>query len=194
MPQSKTSKHRWGKASVVSLRSGRELSQQAALQQRPRPTDAEFEPDADLLARSVPLPFPTQTLSARKPEIEEDLLKMFQKVEINIPLLDDIKQIPKYAKFLKELCEFTKQLIRNNMKFQEDIYAALQDLHLKRFGQTPSQTIPNPTEENISGKELPPYVHKRKRMKGRVEYGGIVSALTKYEATARLQQTLPKKC
>ncbi|RDX71232.1 hypothetical protein CR513_49447, partial [Mucuna pruriens] len=29
---------------------------------------------------------------------------MFHKVEINIPLLDAIKQIPKYAKFLKELC------------------------------------------------------------------------------------------
>ncbi|RDY03755.1 hypothetical protein CR513_12616, partial [Mucuna pruriens] len=30
---------------------------------------------------------------------------MFCKVEINILLLDAIKQIPKYAKFLKELCE-----------------------------------------------------------------------------------------
>ncbi|RDY00007.1 hypothetical protein CR513_16862, partial [Mucuna pruriens] len=29
---------------------------------------------------------------------------MFQKMEINIPLLDSIKQIPKYGKFLKELC------------------------------------------------------------------------------------------
>ncbi|RDY03663.1 hypothetical protein CR513_12731, partial [Mucuna pruriens] len=40
----------------------------------------------------------------RKPEVDEDLLKMFQKVEISIPLLDVITQIPKYAKFLKELC------------------------------------------------------------------------------------------
>ncbi|RDX92493.1 hypothetical protein CR513_25363, partial [Mucuna pruriens] len=29
---------------------------------------------------------------------------MFRKVEINIPLLDAIKQISKYVKFLKELC------------------------------------------------------------------------------------------
>ncbi|RDY02130.1 hypothetical protein CR513_14462, partial [Mucuna pruriens] len=29
---------------------------------------------------------------------------MFHKVEINIPLLDAIKQIPKYKKFHKELC------------------------------------------------------------------------------------------
>ncbi|RDX88291.1 hypothetical protein CR513_30129, partial [Mucuna pruriens] len=52
----------------------------------------------------VPLPFPTWTLTTRKPETVEELLRMFRKVEINIPLLDAIKQIPKYAKFLKELC------------------------------------------------------------------------------------------
>ncbi|RDY07345.1 hypothetical protein CR513_08559, partial [Mucuna pruriens] len=31
----------------------------------------------------------------RKPESDEELLKMFHMVEINIPLLDAIKQIPK---------------------------------------------------------------------------------------------------
>ncbi|RDX98628.1 hypothetical protein CR513_18417, partial [Mucuna pruriens] len=54
--------------------------------------------------KTVPLPFPTRTISTRKPESHEELLKMLRKVEINIPLLDVIKQIPKYAKFLKELC------------------------------------------------------------------------------------------
>ncbi|RDY12845.1 hypothetical protein CR513_02310, partial [Mucuna pruriens] len=66
---------------------------------------------------------------------------MLQKVEINILLIDVIKQIPKYAKFLKELC-----------------------------------------------------VHKRKKMKGEVELGGIVSSLTRNEVVARLKLTLPKKC
>ncbi|XP_057808569.1 uncharacterized protein LOC131023045 [Salvia miltiorrhiza] len=32
------------------------------------------------------------------------MMKMFQKVELTIPLLDAIRQIPKYAKFLKDLC------------------------------------------------------------------------------------------
>ncbi|RDY01461.1 hypothetical protein CR513_15202, partial [Mucuna pruriens] len=76
--------------------------------QKSRPADAEFEPEADSLlpkpVRSILLPFPNRTLSARKSKIDEDLLKVFRKVEINIPLLDAIKQIPKYAKFLKELC------------------------------------------------------------------------------------------
>ncbi|RDY00924.1 hypothetical protein CR513_15839, partial [Mucuna pruriens] len=54
--------------------------------------------------RFVPLSFPTWTLSTGKPESDEELLKILWKVEINIPLLNAIKQIPKYAKFLKELC------------------------------------------------------------------------------------------
>ncbi|RDX61411.1 hypothetical protein CR513_60366, partial [Mucuna pruriens] len=52
-------------------------------------------------AKIAPLLFPSRTISAKKPEIDEDLLKMFQLVEINIPLLDAIKQIP----FFKELEE-----------------------------------------------------------------------------------------
>ncbi|RDY11471.1 hypothetical protein CR513_03879, partial [Mucuna pruriens] len=67
-----------GNVSVVSLRSGRELPQQATPQQRPRPADVEFEPKANSRMpqqiRSVPLPFLTRTLLARKPEIDEDLL------------------------------------------------------------------------------------------------------------------------
>ncbi|RDX97571.1 hypothetical protein CR513_19640, partial [Mucuna pruriens] len=55
--------------------------------------------------KTVPLPFPTRTPSTRKPEYDKELLRMFRKVEINIPLLDSIKQNPKYAKFLKELNE-----------------------------------------------------------------------------------------
>ncbi|RDX72964.1 hypothetical protein CR513_47487, partial [Mucuna pruriens] len=81
------------------------------------------------------------TISARKLESAEELLKMFRKVKINIPLLDTIKQIPKYAKFLKEL-----------------------------------------------------YVHKRKKMKGSLEVGGIVSTLTKNEEVTAGAQALSKKC
>ncbi|RDX84232.1 hypothetical protein CR513_34747, partial [Mucuna pruriens] len=99
-----------GNVSVVSLRSGREL--QVVSQQGPRPTDADIKPDADSKDKSISLSFPTRTLSTKKPEYDEKLLKMFRKVEINIPLLDTIKQIPKYTKFLKELCVHK----RKNMK------------------------------------------------------------------------------
>ncbi|RDY00566.1 Retrovirus-related Pol polyprotein from transposon 17.6, partial [Mucuna pruriens] len=132
-----------GNASVVTLRSGKELPQ-PTLQQLPRSAEADSEPNADLQSRpetTVPLPFPSRTTSARKPKSDEELLKMFRKVEINIPLLDAIKQVPKYTKFLKELC-----------------------------------------------------VHKRRKMKGSKEIGGVVSALTRNEEITIGAPTLPKKC
>ncbi|RDY06996.1 hypothetical protein CR513_08940, partial [Mucuna pruriens] len=95
-----------GNASVVTLRSGKELPQ-PTLQQLSRSAESDSEPNVNLQSRpetTVPLPFPSPTISARKPKSDEELLKMFRKVEINIPFLDAIKQVPKYAKFLKELC------------------------------------------------------------------------------------------
>ncbi|RDX64413.1 Retrovirus-related Pol polyprotein from transposon opus, partial [Mucuna pruriens] len=81
-------------------------------------------------AKSVPLSFSNRAVLAKRFEIDEDLLKLFRKVEINIPLLDAIKQIPKYAKFLKELC-----------------------------------------------------IHRRKKMNGIVETGGVVLSLVQHEDT-----------
>ncbi|RDX70508.1 hypothetical protein CR513_50236, partial [Mucuna pruriens] len=98
--------------------------------------DSQLHPET-----AVPLSFLSRTILAGKPDFDEELLKMFRRVEINIPLLDAIKQIPKYAKFLKELC-----------------------------------------------------IHKRRKMKGSRELGGVMSALTKNNSTAGISQVLPKKC
>ncbi|XP_052116536.1 uncharacterized protein LOC127746657 [Arachis duranensis] len=52
-----------------------------------------------------PLPFPTLAKKARKRiELDPKLVEMFKKVEVTIPLFDDIHQVPRYAKFLKDLC------------------------------------------------------------------------------------------
>ncbi|KAL0302831.1 UNVERIFIED_CONTAM: hypothetical protein Sangu_3075300 [Sesamum angustifolium] len=49
-------------------------------------------------------PFPERFAKTKKREEEKEIFETFRKVEVNIPLLDAIKQIPRYAKFLKELC------------------------------------------------------------------------------------------
>ncbi|RDX64532.1 hypothetical protein CR513_56902, partial [Mucuna pruriens] len=82
-----------GNASAVTLRSGKELPQPVA-QQLPRSAEADSKLFADSQSqqdKTILVSFPTWTISARKPESDEELLKMFQKVEINIPLLDAIK-------------------------------------------------------------------------------------------------------
>ena len=53
--------------------------------------------------KTIP-PFPVSSYSSKKEDKEKEILEVFKKVELNIPLLDVVKQIPKYAKFLKELC------------------------------------------------------------------------------------------
>jgi hypothetical protein len=49
-------------------------------------------------------PFPVSSSRSKKEDKEKEILEVFKKLELNIPLLDAIKQIRKYAKFLKELC------------------------------------------------------------------------------------------
>ncbi|XP_074288398.1 uncharacterized protein LOC141613560 [Silene latifolia] len=49
-------------------------------------------------------PFPEALKDTRKKEPDTDIYETFRKCEVNIPLLDLIKSVPRYAKFLKELC------------------------------------------------------------------------------------------
>ena len=53
--------------------------------------------------KTIP-PFPVSSSRSEKDDKKREILEVFKKIELNIPLLDAIKQIPKYAKFLKELC------------------------------------------------------------------------------------------
>ncbi|KAF1864701.1 hypothetical protein Lal_00032019 [Lupinus albus] len=66
---------------------------------------------------SIPLPFPPKIIPRKKmgnlEELDKDLLDIFRKVEVKIPLLDAIKQIPRIAKFLKELCTHKRKLKGN---------------------------------------------------------------------------------
>src|SRR3954471_8118215 len=57
-------------------------------------------------------PFPHLLARRKKDSKAHDILEIFKKVEINIPLLSAISQIPAYAKFLKNLCT-------NKRKFQD---------------------------------------------------------------------------
>ncbi|KAL0320472.1 UNVERIFIED_CONTAM: hypothetical protein Sradi_5308700 [Sesamum radiatum] len=49
-------------------------------------------------------PFPERFAKSKKKEDEKDILETLRKVEVNIPLLNAIKQVPRYGKFLKEIC------------------------------------------------------------------------------------------
>ncbi|KAM1881385.1 hypothetical protein ACFX13_003002 [Malus domestica] len=57
-----------------------------------------------------PLPYPERVIPKAKDQQLKDFMQTLSKVQINIPLLDAIKKIPSYAKFLKEVCSSKKKL------------------------------------------------------------------------------------
>nr|XP_027083457.1 uncharacterized protein LOC113705743 [Coffea arabica] len=67
-------------------------------------------PDPIIDVKTNPPPFLCRLEKSKKQDKEKEILEVFRKVEINIPLLDAIKQVPKYARLLRDLCVNRKQL------------------------------------------------------------------------------------
>ena len=51
-----------------------------------------------------PTPFPNQLKSKKHTTQMEKILEIFKQVNVNVPLLNAIEQVPSHAKFLKDLC------------------------------------------------------------------------------------------
>ncbi|CAM8889964.1 unnamed protein product [Rhodiola kirilowii] len=74
---------------------------------------------------SAALPFPVPTRVQKQHVMDEDVFELFSKVEINIPLLEAIKQIPRYAKFLKELCTNRRRSTRYDQELMSSNVSAV---------------------------------------------------------------------
>jgi hypothetical protein len=60
--------------------------------------------EKDLTRSFVPkAPYPERLRAQKKNAHFAEILKVFKQVQINIPFLDAIQQVPAYAKFLKDL-------------------------------------------------------------------------------------------
>ncbi|XP_044471331.1 uncharacterized protein LOC123200247 [Mangifera indica] len=72
-------------------------------------------------------PFSSRLAKNKKEQQEQEILEVFRKVEVNIPLLDAVKQVPRYAQFLKELCT-SKRKLKGDEKVHvsENVSAVLQ--------------------------------------------------------------------
>ena len=81
----------------------------------------------DAMKKSTPPPFP-QALKGKKKAINQaKILEVLRQVKVNIPLLDMIKQIPTYAKFLKDLCTVVRGLnVDKKAFFTEQVSAIIQ--------------------------------------------------------------------
>ena len=128
---------------AITLRSGKQI--EAPIPPQPEPTKINpkrskksetwnhaSKPDQQTILKHleqqspIPQPFPnklTQPKSKEDVDRDREILKTFRKVEVNIPLIEAIKQVSKHAKFLKELC-MHKRKLRGNEKISMGQYVS----------------------------------------------------------------------
>ena len=114
---------------VVTLRSGTELKPAVPETAKKAPTVVEpledEQPAGEEVKHSVPLHFP-QALRKRKNSVNQTkILEVLRQVKVNIPLLDMIKQVPTYAKFLKDLCIVKRGFNVNKKAFLTEQVSAI---------------------------------------------------------------------
>ncbi|RVW11761.1 hypothetical protein CK203_089785 [Vitis vinifera] len=96
----------------------------------------------EMLKKSTSPPF-TQALHGKKGiRNATEILEILRQVKVNIPLLDMIKQVPTYAKFLKDLCTIKRGLTVNKKAFlTEQVSAILQCKSPLKYKDPESPTI-----------------------------------------------------
>jgi hypothetical protein len=105
---------------ITTLRSGKQVDNQVATVEEASDTAREEENQAkhttdvgpDTVIPSVEdkpknyvrkAPYPERLIALKKSSKFDDILEVFKHVQINIPFLDAIQQVPSYANFLKDL-------------------------------------------------------------------------------------------
>ena len=64
----------------------------------------------DMMKKHMPSPFPQALHGKKGTNNASEIFEVLRQVKVNIPLLDMIKQVPTYAKFLKDLCTVKRRL------------------------------------------------------------------------------------
>ncbi|CAN6704229.1 unnamed protein product [Malus baccata var. baccata] len=111
----------------------------------PKPSQTTKVSPNSIFSSSIPLnvPFPGRFRQSKKEEAEKDILETFRKVQVNIPLLDAIKQVPRYAKFLKELFTTRRRMSNKEVvQVSENVSAVLQRKLPPKCKDPGSFTIP----------------------------------------------------
>ena len=142
--------------SIITLRSGREIEQPVPMAAEETCKENEAEPERviiseDSMKHCMPLPFPQALRSKKKASQQAGILEVLRQVKVNIPLLDIIKQVPAYAKFLKDLCTIKKGLgIEKKAFLTEQVSAIIQSKNPVKYKDPGSPTI----SVNIGGTSI----------------------------------------
>ncbi|KAL6319887.1 hypothetical protein AAG906_036959 [Vitis piasezkii] len=79
----------------------------------------------DMMKKHMPPPFPQALHGKKGTNNASENFEVFRQWKVNIPLLDMIKQVPTFAKFLKELCTIKRGLNVNKKAFLTEQVSAI---------------------------------------------------------------------
>ena len=86
----------------------------------PRTDVVDVKSEKDKTSHVPPAPYPHRLRAPKKVNNHYEIYELFKQVKVNIPLLDAIKKIPSYAKFLKDLCTVKRKLGVNKDVFMTE--------------------------------------------------------------------------
>ena len=132
---------------IITLRSGKEVDQPM-----PKPVEESGQGEElqsehillkeDSMKYSIPPPFPQALRGKKKTSQQAGILEVLRQVKVNIPLLDIIKQVPAYAKVLKDLCTIKKRLgIEKKAFLTEQVSVIIQSRNPVKYKDPGSPTI-----------------------------------------------------
>ena len=96
----------------------------------------------DSMKHCMPPPFPQALRSKKKASQQAGILEVLRQVKVNIPLLNIIKQVLAYEKFLKDLCTIKKGLgIEKKAFLTKQVSAIIQSKNPVKYKDPGSPTI-----------------------------------------------------
>ena len=132
---------------IITLRSGRQVDQPVPKHVEETKEEKEVGPEhivikEDSMKKSMPPPFPQALKGKKKASNQTEILEVLRQVKVNIPLLDMIKQVPTYAKFLKDMCTVKRGLGLDKKSFlTEHVSAIIQSKTPVKYKDPGSPTI-----------------------------------------------------
>ncbi|XP_026459867.1 uncharacterized protein LOC113360585 [Papaver somniferum] len=143
---------------AIELRSGKQVEKPATLpehhesvleqqEDETAPNKADSVPNFNskpLVSTNVTSPpFLSRFAKSKKETLYKEIYEIFKNIQVNIPLLEAIRQVPRYAKFLKELCTNKHKLVGNEVMYVgENASAYLQKKLPPKLKDPGSFTIP----------------------------------------------------
>ena len=132
---------------IITLRSGKQVDQPVPIpiEETKEEKGVELEHiiiKEDSMKKSMPLPFPQALKGKKKASNQTEILEVLRQVKVNISLLYMIKQVPTYAKFLKDLCTLKRGLNVDKTTFLiEQVSSIIQQRTPVKYKDPGSPTI-----------------------------------------------------